>query len=93
MPRLPRVVLPGIPHHVTQRGNNRGQMFFEDGDYAIARATPSLQLLESEYRKNPARCVWRVLERDDMRLMHSFWPSPARTTPPPLRGTSPSGRI
>ena len=35
MPRLPRVVLPGIPHHVTQRGNNRGQTFFEDGDYAL----------------------------------------------------------
>ena len=35
MPRLPRVVLPGIPHHVTQRGNNRGQTFFEDSDYAL----------------------------------------------------------
>jgi len=35
MARLPRVVLPGIPHHVTQRGNGRQQTFFEDGDYAL----------------------------------------------------------
>lgn len=35
MARLPRVVLPGIPHHVTQRGNRREQVFFEDGDYAL----------------------------------------------------------
>ncbi len=35
MARLPRIVLPGIPHHVTQRGNWREQVFFEDGDYAL----------------------------------------------------------
>jgi REP-associated tyrosine transposase len=35
MSRLPRVVLPGIPHHVTQRGNRRERTFFEDGDYAL----------------------------------------------------------
>ena len=35
MSRLPRMVLPGIPHHVTQRGNRREQTFFEDGDYAL----------------------------------------------------------
>lgn len=35
MARLPRMVLPGIPHHVTQRGNRREQAFFEDGDYAL----------------------------------------------------------
>ena len=35
MARLPRVVLPGIPHHVTQRGNGRGRTFFEDGDFAL----------------------------------------------------------
>jgi putative transposase len=35
MARLPRVVLPGIPHHVTQRGNRRERTFFEDGDYAL----------------------------------------------------------
>ena len=35
MARLPRLVLPGIPHHVTQRGNRREQTFFEDGDYEL----------------------------------------------------------
>ena len=35
MARLARVVVPGLPHHVTQRGNNRGRTFFEDGDYAL----------------------------------------------------------
>jgi len=35
MSRLPRLVLPGVPHHVTQRGNRRERTFFEDGDYAL----------------------------------------------------------
>jgi putative transposase len=37
MPRLPRLVLPGVPYHVTQRGNRRERTFFEDGDYALYR--------------------------------------------------------
>lgn len=32
MPRVARVVVPGIPHHVTQRGNRRGTVFFSDYD-------------------------------------------------------------
>ena len=32
MPRLARIVLPGVPHHVTQRGNNRQNVFFTDDD-------------------------------------------------------------
>ena len=35
MARLPRLVIPGYPHHVTQRGNQRAQVFFEDDDYAL----------------------------------------------------------
>lgn len=35
MARLPRIVLPGIPHHVTQRGNRRQRVFFDDEDYAL----------------------------------------------------------
>ena len=34
MARLARLVIPGLPHHVTQRGNRRQQTFFNDGDYA-----------------------------------------------------------
>ena len=37
MARLPRLVVPGLPHHVTQRGNRRARTFFEDGDYALYR--------------------------------------------------------
>jgi putative transposase len=35
MARLPRIVIPGLPHHVTQRGNRRSQVFFEEGDYEL----------------------------------------------------------
>jgi putative transposase len=31
------VVAPGVPHHVTQRGNRRQQVFFNDEDYALYR--------------------------------------------------------
>jgi len=33
MARLARLVVPGLPHHVTQRGNRRQQTFFNDADY------------------------------------------------------------
>ena len=33
MPRIARVVLPNFPHHVTQRGNRRQNVFFSDNDY------------------------------------------------------------
>ena len=35
MARLARIVVPGLPHHVTQRGNRREAIFFEDGDHEI----------------------------------------------------------
>jgi putative transposase len=37
MARLSRVVIPGHPHHVTQRGNGRARTFFGDEDYALYR--------------------------------------------------------
>ncbi|MCE1227482.1 MAG: transposase [Geobacteraceae bacterium] len=33
MARIARVIAPGIPHHITQRGNRRQQTFFCDDDY------------------------------------------------------------
>jgi putative transposase len=33
MARLARIVIPGIPYHVTQRGNRRQHTFLHDGDY------------------------------------------------------------
>ena len=32
MPRIARVVVPMLPHHVTQRGNRRADVFFDDDD-------------------------------------------------------------
>jgi putative transposase len=52
MVRLPRLGLPGIPYHVTQRGNRREQTFFEDGDYALYR-----DLLAEAARKAGAE-IW-----------------------------------
>ena len=46
MARLARIVIPGLPHHVTQRGNRREAIFFEDGDHEIY-----LDLLAEQARK------------------------------------------
>ena len=35
MARLARIVIPGLAHHVTQRGNRREAIFFEDGDHEV----------------------------------------------------------
>jgi putative transposase len=35
MARIARLVIPGTPHHVTQRGNNRKQVFFSNQDYLL----------------------------------------------------------
>jgi putative transposase len=45
MARLPRLTLPGYPHHIIQRGNNRQPIFASSGDYEAL-----LDLIE-EYSK------------------------------------------
>ena len=35
MPRLARTVFAGVPHHITQRGNRRENVFFADEDYSV----------------------------------------------------------
>ena len=35
MARLARIVIPGIAHHITQRGNRLERLFFEDDDFAL----------------------------------------------------------
>lgn len=32
MPRIARIIAAGYPHHITQRGNNRATVFFDDED-------------------------------------------------------------
>lgn len=48
MARMARFVVPNYPHHVTQRGNRRQQVFFSEDDYRayktlLARACKSAQ--------------------------------------------------
>ena len=35
MPRTARIVVPDIPHHITQRGNNRQDVFFVNDDQRV----------------------------------------------------------
>jgi putative transposase len=52
MARLARTVVPGLPHHVTQRGNRREAIFFEDGDEEVYRG------LLAEGRRKARVEVW-----------------------------------
>ena len=51
MSRLARLIVPGFPRHVTQRGNRRAPVFFEDADYALYR-----DLLAERCRKASVAC-------------------------------------
>ena len=44
MARLARVVIPGMPHHITQRGNRRQPTFFCEEDYAAYLETAQTPL-------------------------------------------------
>ncbi len=46
MARLPRLTVPGYPHHLIQRGNNRQAIFASNADYEIL-----LGLLDANARK------------------------------------------
>ena len=52
MARIGCFVVPGLPHHVTQRGNRRERVFFGDEDYELYR-----DLLSSQCRKQGV-AVW-----------------------------------
>ena len=52
MARLARLVVPGLPHHITQRGNRRQQTFFNDGDYA------AYVELMAEWRREQGVAIW-----------------------------------
>ena len=51
MARIARFIAPGLPHHVTQRGNRRERVFFTDEDYALYHG-----LLASQCRKQGVAC-------------------------------------
>lgn len=58
MPRLPRLVVPNVPHHITQRGNRKQQIFFSDFD---RRAY--LQLLTQRCHATGTQCLaWCLMD-------------------------------
>lgn len=52
MPRIARIVVPGFAHHITQRGNNREPVFFDDDD---RRAY--LRFLRNQSREHGPRII------------------------------------
>ena len=52
MARIARFVVPGLPHHVTQRGNRRETVFFSVADFDLYR-----DLLDHQCRKHSV-AVW-----------------------------------
>jgi putative transposase len=51
MARLARMVIPGVPHHVTQRGNRRERIFLEPGDEQIY-----LDLMSAQLKRHAVEC-------------------------------------
>jgi putative transposase len=47
MPRTARIAVPQVPHHITQRGNNRQDVFFVDDDRRVY-----LSILKEQAEKN-----------------------------------------
>ncbi len=52
MPRSARIVVPGLPHHVTQRGNRREPIFFEPADNRLY-----VSILSSQTRRHGVE-IW-----------------------------------
>ena len=51
MARLARVVIPGVPHHVTQRGNRRQRTFYHDTRGGTVR-------VGFKYDYDPSTSLW-----------------------------------
>jgi len=52
MSRPPRLIVPGLPHHFTQRGNLGAQTFFDDDDYQ------TYLLWLAEYAETYGLAIW-----------------------------------
>lgn len=64
MPRLPRPILPQIPIHIIQRGNNRLRCFFSDSDFLVY-----LDLLKKSALKSGCRIHAYVLMTNHVHLL------------------------
>jgi len=73
MARLARIVIPGLAHHVTQRGNRREAIFFEEGDQEIYLDLLTEQTLKAEVAvwayclmPNHVHLILRLTRSDDL---------------------------
>lgn len=58
MPRSARIVVPGLAHHITQRGNRRQRIFYSDADRRAYRG-----LLARACAKTGTRCLaWCLMD-------------------------------
>lgn len=64
MPRTPRIVIPGIPHHVTHRGNNHQIIFHSDIDRELY-----LSLVSKHAAKNDVSILGYCLMADHIHLI------------------------
>ena len=64
MPRPPRLYLPDIPQHITQRGNNRQACFHAEGEYCLY-----LKLLARACRRHDCRLHAYVLMTNHVHLL------------------------
>jgi len=64
MPRRPRVIVPGVAHHVTQRGNNRQSVFFNSDDRLLY-----LRLLRYHASRNGAHILGYCLMTNHVHLI------------------------
>ena len=64
MARLPRLTVPGYPHHIIQRGNNRQTTFHDDEDRRTL-----LGLLDESARKNKVALHSYVLMSNHLHLL------------------------
>jgi putative transposase len=74
MARLPRLTLPGYPHHIILRGNNRQPIFASDADYEAL-----LAMLEEYARKEAVAIHAYVLMSNHLHLLAT--PSTAEGIP------------
>jgi putative transposase len=64
MPRAARIVIPGVAHHVTQRGNRQQAIFFGDDDYSAY-----LNILRIALLRHGTRCLAWCLMPNHVHLM------------------------
>ncbi len=64
MPRTARLVIPGVAHHVTQRGNRQQQLFFNDKDRQAY-----IVMLAEALKSTGTRCLAWCLMDNHVHLM------------------------